>query len=205
MDGREDPALDEATHPSLDDHQPEWRSTAAPAPLRLVQAFLNTWNQGSVEARDRLGTAETARDWLSSYGLVDAHAAISEPARERLVAFREALRGVVCAGDRALVDPIDRRIVNDAAEGGVRVVLGSEGRFRTDPIGWGVEAAMARMLDVCYRAWLDGTWQRLKGCRRCRRIFYDRSKNRSRTWCSMSTCGNRTKNQAYRRRRANAG
>jgi predicted RNA-binding Zn ribbon-like protein len=31
--------------------------------------------------------------------------------------------------------------------------------------------------------------------------FYDRSKNSSRTWCSMSSCGNRAKTRAYRGRR----
>jgi len=35
----------------------------------------------------------------------------------------------------------------------------------------------------------------------CQWAFYDRSKNRSGRWCSMRTCGNRTKTRAYRTRR----
>jgi predicted RNA-binding Zn ribbon-like protein len=50
----------------------------------------------------------------------------------------------------------------------------------------------------------DGSWERLKGCPRdvCHWVFYDRSRNRSSTWCAMSVCGNRTNTRAYRRRLA---
>jgi predicted RNA-binding Zn ribbon-like protein len=35
----------------------------------------------------------------------------------------------------------------------------------------------------------------------CQWAFYDSSKNRSRTWCSMDVCGHRAKTRAYRARR----
>ncbi|MFI7544479.1 CGNR zinc finger domain-containing protein [Actinoplanes sp. NPDC049599] len=38
----------------------------------------------------------------------------------------------------------------------------------------------------------------------CRSVFYDRSKNGSKTWCSMEVCGNRNKTRSYRRRQAGA-
>lgn len=42
--------------------------------------------------------------------------------------------------------------------------------------------------------------ERLKICGHCGWLFLDRSKNRSRTWCDMAVCGNRTKaNRHYRR------
>jgi predicted RNA-binding Zn ribbon-like protein len=49
----------------------------------------------------------------------------------------------------------------------------------------------------------DGTWPRLKVCSEdtCQWAFIDSSKNRSRSWCSMRVCGNRTKTRAYRARR----
>jgi hypothetical protein len=49
----------------------------------------------------------------------------------------------------------------------------------------------------------DGTWPRLKACRRdvCGWLFFDRSRNRSARWCQMAVCGNRTKTRAYRARR----
>ena len=40
-----------------------------------------------------------------------------------------------------------------------------------------------------------GAWRRMKACRKesCGWLFYDRSRNRSVNWCSMTICGNRTK------------
>lgn len=55
---------------------------------------------------------------------------------------------------------------------------------------------------VAFEAMLDGSWRRLKACPQCGWAFYDYSKNRSATWCSMSICGNRLKTRAYRRRHA---
>lgn len=44
--------------------------------------------------------------------------------------------------------------------------------------------------------------QRLKICPNCQWLFLDRSRNRSRTWCDMTVCGNRAKaNRHYRRQK----
>ena len=66
----------------------------------------------------------------------------------------------------------------------------------------GVDGLLGRVLAVAYGAMIDGTWPRLKACRNhgCRWAFYDESRNRSASWCSMQLCGNRTKTRAYRRR-----
>jgi predicted RNA-binding Zn ribbon-like protein len=55
---------------------------------------------------------------------------------------------------------------------------------------------------IVYTAIADGTWPRLKACRRdvCGWLFYDRSRNHSAVWCRMAVCGNRTKTKAYRSR-----
>lgn len=46
---------------------------------------------------------------------------------------------------------------------------------------------------------------RLKICPNCQWLFLDRSRNRSRTWCDMAICGNRTKaRRHYRRNREGA-
>ncbi len=42
--------------------------------------------------------------------------------------------------------------------------------------------------------------QRMKICGNCGWLFIDRSKNRSRTWCDMSVCGNRVKASRHYRR-----
>ncbi|MCA1490010.1 CGNR zinc finger domain-containing protein [Sinorhizobium alkalisoli] len=42
---------------------------------------------------------------------------------------------------------------------------------------------------------------RLKICPNCEWLFLDRSRNRSRTWCDMAVCGNRSKARRHYRRR----
>ena len=42
--------------------------------------------------------------------------------------------------------------------------------------------------------------ERLKICPNCQWLFLDRSRNRSRTWCDMAVCGNRTKAKRHYRR-----
>ncbi len=47
---------------------------------------------------------------------------------------------------------------------------------------------------------------RLKICPNCGWLFLDRSRNRSRTWCDMAVCGNRTKaKRHYHRNREETG
>lgn len=57
-----------------------------------------------------------------------------------------------------------------------------------------LEAATAhsalRLLDT-------GSIERLKICGHCGWLFIDRSKNRSRMWCDMAVCGNRTKAKRF--------
>ena len=63
-------------------------------------------------------------------------------------------------------------------------------------------AAVASMLALVYDALGEGTWQRMRACRKssCKFAYYDRSKNGSRAWCSMAVCGNREKAQRRRSR-----
>lgn len=68
------------------------------------------------------------------------------------------------------------------------------------------EAALARLLAVVAGAVADGTWTWLKACREpsCRWAYYDHSRSRRRTWCSMDTCGNRAKARASHHRTSTA-
>lgn len=69
-----------------------------------------------------------------------------------------------------------------------------------------VEAALARLLAIVAEAVAEGTWARLKACREpsCRWAYYDHSRNRRRTWCSMDICGNRAKARASYHRKSTA-
>lgn len=44
-------------------------------------------------------------------------------------------------------------------------------------------------------------WRRIRICDNCGWLFLDRSKNRSRRWCDMSVCGNRSKAKRHYERR----
>ena len=153
---------------------------AAPEPLRVVQRFVNTVD------------LERGDDWLPSW--LDERGLAGELSRAR--ELREALRALLVANNGAALDPAAAAVV-DGAAARVSLRLGPDGRPTVatggDPLGEIVATAFASML--------DGSWQRLKACRSCRWAFYDYSRNRSATWCSMQLCGNRTKTRAYRRRR----
>jgi predicted RNA-binding Zn ribbon-like protein len=82
----------------------------------------------------------------------------------------------------------------------VRVSFAPDGAPRMEPAGAGADAVLARLVTIAARSDADGTWPRLKACGSgtCMWVFYDRSRNRSRTWCSMSACGNRAKARRFR-------
>jgi predicted RNA-binding Zn ribbon-like protein len=61
----------------------------------------------------------------------------------------------------------------------------------------GLIGAVATLLGIVHEAQLEGLLPRMKACRRYGYGFFDRSKNRSAAWCSMSICGNRAKKQTY--------
>lgn len=63
---------------------------------------------------------------------------------------------------------------------------------------WPVLAAAADLLCAADAA-------RVRECPSCGWLFLDRSRNRSRRWCSMRTCGNTAKARRHYRRRKAAG
>ncbi|KAA9164909.1 CGNR zinc finger domain-containing protein [Amycolatopsis acidicola] len=82
----------------------------------------------------------------------------------------------------------------------------SPARLELGPAGAELVAtsAVAEVLAAAARLTVLGEWPRLKICPAddCRWAFYDQSRNRSRTWCSMRVCGNREKARAWRERSA---
>lgn len=68
---------------------------------------------------------------------------------------------------------------------------------------------LAQVLDSAARLLRDGPLDRLRVCPGpdgwCGALFVDRTKNRSRRWCSMAVCGNPAKMRARSARRRAAG
>jgi predicted RNA-binding Zn ribbon-like protein len=175
----------------------------APGRLELLQRFLNTWNHELPSDWDRLGTPSKTRDWLRAKDLISASTRVTARDAARLRELREALRSLVVANDANSPTPeAVAALRRTARSADLKVEIGDSGRTRLKPTRRGVEAAAATMLGIVHEAHLLGTWPRLKGCRQCGYAFFDRSKNRSASWCAMSICGNRTKNRTYRRRRS---
>jgi predicted RNA-binding Zn ribbon-like protein len=152
---------------------------AAPEPLRRVQLFVNTIDL----EHDR----EWLPDWLGEHGL---------PAEElgRAQGLRESLRALLRVNNEGGAAPDAEAHLNEAARSvAIEVRKGEVTLAGADPL--------AEVTAVALRAMLDGSWGRLKVCRKCCWAFYDKSKNRSGSWCSMQLCGNRLKTRAYRDRR----
>ncbi|MCP3799058.1 CGNR zinc finger domain-containing protein [Allokutzneria sp. A3M-2-11 16] len=62
--------------------------------------------------------------------------------------------------------------------------------------------AAGAFMAAALRLTIVGDWDRFKICpaHTCQWAFYDRSRNRSRSWCSMQVCGNREKARTFRER-----
>jgi predicted RNA-binding Zn ribbon-like protein len=173
----------------------------APGRLELLQRFLNTWNHELPTEWDRLGNPTKARAWLQAKDLVSASTRVTARDAARLRAVREALRSVVVASHATIPPPeAVAALRRTARSASLRIELDDEGRPRLEPTRGGLDGAVAMLLGIVHEAHLLGTWARLKGCKQCGYAFYDRSNNRSASWCAMSICGNRTKNRTYRRR-----
>jgi predicted RNA-binding Zn ribbon-like protein len=157
----------------------------APAPLDLVQAFVNTVD--AEHGPDLLDDGAAWRAWCSRRGF-DASTASPAAARE----VREALRTLLLPPGQADVAVLDAAA--DAA--GLRPRF-SPARLEARP-----GDALGAVLAAAFGAMADGSWARLKACpgERCGWAFYDRSVNASATWCSMRICGGRAKARAYYQR-----
>jgi predicted RNA-binding Zn ribbon-like protein len=182
--------------------EPGGRSKA-PGQLELLQRFVNTYNHDFPPDWDRIGTSEKARRWLCEKGLIAPRDRVSDGDVARLRELREALRALAIANHRgarpdAAATATVRKLSGRAE---LRVAVDDAGRTALGPAQRGVDGAVATLLGILHEAQLTGDWSRMKACRQCEYAFFDRSKNRSAAWCSMSICGNRTKNRAYYRRR----
>jgi predicted RNA-binding Zn ribbon-like protein len=173
----------------------------APGDLAIVESFVNTadLDTGEEQLADPAGLAR----WAAESGLAPAGSAFDEPARERVVAFREALRRLLLANHGGEADAEALAALDRAARDAPLVVaFARDGSARLTPAETGVDGVLAGLLGIIARSQADGTWPRMKVCPAdaCQWAFYDRSRNRSRTWCSMAECGNRAKARSYRAR-----
>jgi predicted RNA-binding Zn ribbon-like protein len=173
----------------------------APGELEFVRRFVNTRELDP--DREDLGDPGALSSWLHAEG-IPVTARLGDEDVERARAFREAIRALLLAnGGEELPGASLDELRAAARSAPLRIEVGGDGSLATAPAASGVDALIARTLAVAAAAQERGEWERLKACRseECVWAFYDRSRNRSRHWCSMGVCGNRAKTRAYRAKR----
>jgi predicted RNA-binding Zn ribbon-like protein len=171
--------------------------------LDLVRDFVNTLDFET--GIDQISSPDELAMWFSEQGLVDDLVEPTEPELVDALAVREAIRELLLANNGVAAD-------TDAAsktleEAGRKARLGvrfENGHPVLAPEDDGARGAIGRVVATVAELAPTDEWKRLKTCRdeTCRVVFYDKSRNRSRAWCSMEVCGNRDKQRGYRERHA---
>ena len=167
--------------------------------LTLVKDFVNTADLEN--AKDELGTLESATTWLAAHGAGVCD--LSEADRQHLVAVREALRELLEGNAGHEVNPKSLEFLNQSLnDAHLGMVITGQG-CDLACCGSGLNGFLGMISKAIFEATVAGNWQRLKVCRNetCRWAFYDSSKNGTGTWCTMKVCGSRAKSRAYRARR----
>ncbi|RKS74908.1 putative RNA-binding Zn ribbon-like protein [Actinomadura pelletieri DSM 43383] len=175
-------------------------------PALLLRDFVNTLNVE--EGADELATPAALAGWLAGRRLAPAGATATDLDLATAITLREGLRAAWTAHHAPRPADLPADLPDDLEDAlaalPLRLTLsgGSPGLVPLDPPATSA-AALARLTAAIMDTVAAGTWPRLKVCQEdtCRWAFLDTSKNRSRAWCSMRVCGNRTKTRAYRARR----
>ena len=158
--------------------------TDAPGALLAFQRFVNT---ADLELTlDHLATPEAATGWFAAHMPDASVGTLSERDVHVLRAFREWVRDHL-DGDERLPPalpavPVTLTLSRETLQ------LGATGPA-------GVQAVLGHLYIALAIAAGDGSLSRLRVCkdRRCRWVFYDSSRNRSRIWCDYAICGMRNK------------
>jgi predicted RNA-binding Zn ribbon-like protein len=182
-----------------------YETSIAPDGLRLTQELANTIGVAkSALGQDLLGDTATAQTWLDAQlaGWAERHGGtaprieLTGRSLRQLQQLRDRVRALLRAGTDAAagmpVTAVDLAVTAD----------GSALTPRGDGLAW-LTGAVAIELHL---AGLAGQRHRLKVCRnqRCGVAFHDQSKNNSRAWHDVSTCGNKANVRAYRERQREA-
>jgi predicted RNA-binding Zn ribbon-like protein len=173
--------------------------------IDLIRDYVNTLDFET--GIDTIASPDELATWFSEQGLVDDFLEPSDEEVADALAVREAIRELLLANNG--VDADAGGASKTLEEAGRKAQLGvrfEDGRPVLAPEGDGARGAIGRIVATVAELAPTDEWKRLKGCRdeHCRVAFYDKSRNRSRAWCSMEVCGNREKARSFRKRHAAA-
>ena len=177
--------------------------------LALDLANTISW-RGTARETDHLADAAAILAWVKSVGLMPRNFALSAVRRRAFEADVRGLRHAVMQAGEAIAgskpppkdglakirDLAARSLASASLRGApIEISFAHEDRI-IGPLAWAA-------LDLLRSDELD----RLKRCpaENCRWLFLDRTKNRSRRWCDMATCGNQAKARTHRALQCDGG
>ena len=179
---------------------------ARPGSRQALERLIDFVNTNELqESEDQLRDPEQTRAWLLAQGFEVGK--LDRDDWGAMLAFREGVRAAAAANNGYSIDPdavaglrgaIDRLgfTVRATADASLEVTS-------TTPAG----QTLAPLVGTLMAAQADGSWARVKACARdsCRWLFYDTTRNHSRTWCTSTACGSREKAKRYYRRQLQRG
>lgn len=184
-------------------------TSLAPSALLLTQELANT--QGPVTYQvDLLDELGSAQEWLD--GLLEdwqaEHPQTAVPRIRLRKSDLEQLRTVRASVHRLLSHGQERLFTQEAPDldAPVDVKAGPNG-VESSPVGTGIPWIASAVALELLLAQQQDLLRRLKLCQNpgCDVVFHDRSKNNSRAWHDVATCGNRANMRAFRERQRAAG
>jgi predicted RNA-binding Zn ribbon-like protein len=183
------------------------RRRKVPDELANIYEFANSLDcrrSARPSSRDELADTDGLGMWMSDRGLVRPRSRITP----RMLATARALRSVIrelaaCDPAARRSDQRVRRALNEVMRRFPLVAdVSAAGEMRLQPARTDALGGLSILVAELQRAWASGALDRLKMCpaEDCQWVFFDRSKPRSRRWCSSTGCGNRAKTRTYRER-----
>lgn len=154
---------------------------------------------------ERLRSPEDLEEWLTTADLLGGIGSSATPTDVQLAdarQLREATYRVLTAGrlgDAPSTDDVD--LINRYARGPVAALQVGPGlsavRLATDPVA----VAITELARASAELATGPELLRVRQCDGCSLLFLDRSRPGQRRWCSMGSCGNRSKTARYRAKR----
>src|SRR4051794_31911689 len=133
---------------------------AAPAPLRLVQSFVNTVDLE--HGREWLGDPHELAVWAVERRVAPPGTRFDEADLARAVDLREALRALLAANRDRQRNAAALAVLTKAAHAAALTVSFDEGAPTLESRADGVDGLCGRLVGVAAAAMLDGSWERLK-------------------------------------------
>jgi predicted RNA-binding Zn ribbon-like protein len=168
--------------------------------IDLLVEFVNT--RDVEDETDALADPGQLRAWIAER-TGELLPELDEADLRRVRTLRESLRALLLANNGVEAQRRDLEPLREAADRSrYRLAFESDGQLALAPARADLSGFESHLLLALEHLQCHEVWPRLKACtdEGCQYAFYDATRNRSRTWCSMDVCGNREKTKRYRQR-----